>query len=73
MGAAMAEPDKIAVNIIGDYGFGMVGLDIETAVREQIPVFTIILNNSAMGIYRPENFQLQMIYTPQNTLVVISQ
>ena len=32
MGAAMAEPDKIAVNIIGDYGFGMVGLDIETAV-----------------------------------------
>ena len=56
MGAAMAEPDKIAVNIIGDYGFGMVGLDIETAVREQIPVFTIILNNSAMGIYRPENF-----------------
>ena len=56
MGAAMAEPNKVAVNIIGDYGFGMVGLDIETAVREQIPVFTIILNNSAMGIYRPENF-----------------
>ena len=34
----------------------MVGLDIETAVREKIPIFTIILNNSAMGIYRPQNF-----------------
>jgi thiamine pyrophosphate-dependent acetolactate synthase large subunit-like protein len=56
MGAKMAEPDKVAVNLIGDYGFGMVGLDIETAVREEIPILTIILNNSAMGIYRPENF-----------------
>jgi acetolactate synthase-1/2/3 large subunit len=56
MGAKMASPEKIAVNIIGDYGFGMVGLDIETAVREKIPIFTIILNNSAMGIYRPQNF-----------------
>ena len=56
MGASMAEPNKVAVNLIGDYGFGMVGLDIETAVREKIPVFTIIINNSAMGIYRPHNF-----------------
>lgn len=56
MGASMAEPKKVAVNLIGDYGFGMVGLDIETAVREKIPIFTIILNNSAMGIYRPHNF-----------------
>ena len=56
MGASMAEPNKVAVNLIGDYGFGMVGLDIETAVREKIPVLTIILNNSAMGIYRPHNF-----------------
>ena len=56
MGAKMAEPEKVAVCIIGDYGFGMVGLDIETAVREKIPVLTIILNNSTMGIYRPNNF-----------------
>ena len=56
MGARMAEPSKLAVNVIGDYGFGMIGLDIETAVREKIPILTIILNNSAMGIYRPHNF-----------------
>ena len=56
MGAKMAEPEKVAVCIIGDYGFGMVGLDVETAVRERIPVLTIILNNSTMGIYRQNNF-----------------
>ena len=56
MGAKMAAPDKLAVNIMGDYAFGMVGLDIETAVRERIPILTIVLNNSAMGIYSPGSF-----------------
>lgn len=56
MGAKMAAPEKLAVNIIGDYGFGMIGMDIETAVREKIPVLTIILNNSTMGIYSPSSF-----------------
>ena len=56
MGAEMAAPDKLAINIIGDYGFGMVGLDIETAARERIPILTIVLNNSAMGIYSPDSF-----------------
>ena len=56
MGAKLAAPEKLAVNIIGDYGFGMVGLYIETAVRERIPILTIVLNNSAMGIYSPASF-----------------
>ena len=56
MGAKMAAPDKLAVHIIGDYGFGMVALDIETAVRERIPILSIVLNNSAMGIYSPNSF-----------------
>ncbi len=56
MGAKLAEPEKLAVNIIGDYGFGMVGMDVETAVRERIPILTIILNNSDMGIYGPDSF-----------------
>jgi acetolactate synthase-1/2/3 large subunit len=56
MGAKLAAPEKLAVNIMGDYAFGMVGLDIETAVRERIPILTIVLNNSAMGIYSPRSF-----------------
>ena len=56
LGAKMAEPQKLAVNVMGDYAFGMVGLDVETAVRERIPILTIILNNSAMGIYDSDRF-----------------
>ena len=56
MGARMAAPEKLAVHIIGDYGFGMVALDIETCVRERVPVLSIVLNNSAMGIYSPNSF-----------------
>jgi thiamine pyrophosphate-dependent acetolactate synthase large subunit-like protein len=29
----------------------MVGLDFETAVRERIPILTIVINNSLMGGY----------------------
>jgi acetolactate synthase-1/2/3 large subunit len=51
MGAKLAAPDKIVVNFMGDAAFGMVGMDVETAVREGIPILTLVLNNSAMGGY----------------------
>jgi acetolactate synthase-1/2/3 large subunit len=51
MGAKLACPDKLVVNFMGDTAIGMVGMDIETAVREQIPILTLVLNNSAMGNY----------------------
>jgi acetolactate synthase-1/2/3 large subunit len=52
MGAKLAAPEKLVVNVLGDAAFGMVGMDVETAVREQIPILTILLNNSAMGNYQ---------------------
>jgi len=51
MGAKLAKPDWLSVNVMGDVAFGMVGMDVETAVRERIPILTIILNNSVMGGY----------------------
>lgn len=52
MGAKLAAPQNLAVNIMGDAAFGMAGMDFETAVRERIPILTIILNNSALGNYK---------------------
>ena len=49
MGAKLAEPEKLVVNVMGDAAFGMAGMDIESAARLRIPVLTIILNNSIMG------------------------
>jgi len=51
MGAKLARPDMTAVNFMGDAAFGMVGMDFETAVREKIPILTIIINNSLLGGY----------------------
>ncbi len=50
MGAKMAKPDKVAINFMGDAAFGMVGLDFETAARNNIPIITIVLNNFTMAI-----------------------
>jgi acetolactate synthase-1/2/3 large subunit len=51
MGAKLARPDWLAINIMGDGAFGMVGMDFETAVRCQIPILTIVLNNGVLGQY----------------------
>ena len=50
IGAKLAESDKFVVNFMGDAAFGMTGLDFETAVRSDIPILTIVLNNSTMAI-----------------------
>jgi len=51
MGARLAAPECLAVNVMGDAAFGMVGLDFETAVRLRIPILTIVMNNGLMGGY----------------------
>jgi acetolactate synthase-1/2/3 large subunit len=48
LGAKVAAPEKMVVNVTGDASFGMLGLEIETAARNQIAILTIILNNSMM-------------------------
>jgi acetolactate synthase-1/2/3 large subunit len=52
MGAKLAEPDKLCINIMGDAAIGMVGMDFETAVRSNIGILTIVWNNGAMAIER---------------------
>ena len=49
IGAKLAQPGKVCVNFMGDAAFGMTGLDFETAVRSNLPIITVVLNNSSMG------------------------
>lgn len=51
IGAKMAAPERMCVNLMGDGAFGMSGLDIETAARAGIPITTIVLNNGIMATY----------------------
>ena len=55
IGAKLAQPNKFCVNVMGDGAFGMSGTDIETAARSQVPITTILLNNSAMATYTGNN------------------
>jgi acetolactate synthase-1/2/3 large subunit len=52
MGAKLAAPDKICINLMGDSSFGMTGLDIETAARNAIAILTIVFNNGMMAAER---------------------
>jgi acetolactate synthase-1/2/3 large subunit len=51
LGAKLAAPDKLVLHFLGDTAFGMCGLDLETAVRERIPILTVLVNNGLMGGY----------------------
>ncbi len=50
MGAKLARPDKLCINVWGDAAIGFTGMDFETAVRERIPIMSILLNNFSMAI-----------------------
>lgn len=51
IGAKLAHPDRFCLNFMGDAAFGMSGLDIETAVRAEVPITTVLLNNGGMATY----------------------
>jgi acetolactate synthase-1/2/3 large subunit len=52
MGAKLAAPDKLCVNVMGDAAIGMTGMDIETAARNRIAILTVVLNNGVMAAER---------------------
>jgi acetolactate synthase-1/2/3 large subunit len=53
MGAKLARPDALCINVWGDAAIGFTGMDFETAVRERIPILSILLNNFSMAIELP--------------------
>lgn len=53
MGAKLACPDKLCVNVWGDAAIGFTGMDFETAVRYKIPILSILFNNFSMACELP--------------------
>jgi acetolactate synthase-1/2/3 large subunit len=52
LGAQLAAPDKRVLCISGDGGFGYNIMELETAVRLNLPVVNIIVNNQCLGMER---------------------
>ncbi len=56
LGAKAAAPERTLINIMGDAAIGMAGMDIETGVRLNLPVLTVVLNNQVLSGY-PARYQ----------------
>src|SRR5690606_30941699 len=53
MGAKLVRPEKLCINVWGDAAIGFTGMDFETAVRERIPILSILMNNFSMACEIP--------------------
>lgn len=52
LGAQVACPDRRVILIAGDGGFKMTGMELYTAVQEQLPLICVIINNRSLGMVR---------------------
>jgi thiamine pyrophosphate-dependent acetolactate synthase large subunit-like protein len=51
LGAKLADPSKLVINVMGDSAIGMSGMELETGSRLRIPILTIVFNNGGMSFY----------------------
>lgn len=54
IGAKVARPENIVVNVVGDYGFGFCGEELAMAVMYNLPIIVIIINNGYLGLIRQQ-------------------
>ncbi|VVB93005.1 3D-(3,5/4)-trihydroxycyclohexane-1,2-dione hydrolase [uncultured archaeon] len=58
IGASLAEPGKQVIAIVGDGGFQMNIQELQTIVRNKLPIKIFLLNNKSLGMVR----QFQELY-----------
>ncbi|GIN19567.1 MAG TPA: acetolactate synthase [Bacillus bacterium] len=67
IGAKAACPDKTVISFSGDGGFMMTMVELETAVRANLPVIAIVINNNMYGTIRAhqeKHFPNRIMATP---------
>lgn len=70
MGAAFAKPDSQIVHICGDGGFKMTGMELFTASRENLPLISIVINNSCLGMVRQWQ---QLFYNERYSATILTE
>lgn len=77
IGAAAARPDRLPILGTGDGGFLMGISELETAVREQIPLVIIVYNDSAYGAevhhFKGTDDELSIVRFPQVDIASIAR
>src|SRR5581483_1746500 len=49
IGAQLARPGRQVVAVMGDGGFGIGGMEIETALKHRLPIVIVLWNNASWG------------------------
>ena len=52
IGAQIANPDAVVVNVSGDGCFHMNMNELSTAAKQELPIIEIIMNNNVLGMVR---------------------
>lgn len=52
IGAKVAKPHNLVVDVVGDYGFGFCGEELAMAVMYDLPIIVIVLNNGYLSLIR---------------------
>ena len=77
IGAAKARPDRLPVLGAGDGGFLMAIAELETLVRERIPLVAIVYNDSAYGAevhhFDADDEDLDVVRFPQVDIASIAR
>ncbi len=67
IGASFAEPEKQMIAIVGDGGFQMNIQELQTVVRNKLPVKIFLINNKSLGMVR----QFQELYFNKHLLSTV--
>ena len=70
LGATFAVPAKPVVQICGDGGFKMTGMELYTACREKKKLISIVINNSCLGMVRQWQ---HLFYDARYSSTILSQ
>jgi len=70
LGAKLARPDAQIIQIAGDGGFKMTGMELHTACREKTPFLSIVINNSCLGMVRQWQ---QVFYNKRYSSTLLSE
>jgi len=54
IGVKIARPEKLVVNIVGDFGLGFCGEEMALAVMYDIPIIVIVINNGYLSLIRQQ-------------------
>ncbi len=66
IGAKIARPDKLVVDVVGDFGFQFCMDALPVAVMYKVPFVIIVLNNGYLGLIRQaEKYQYDMDFEVQ--------